>query len=95
VEEFVEFEWVYAFDGGFLVNHSLAQHVHSNFHHGSTGAFSVAGLQEPQFTFLYGKFHVLHVLIMILQFGLECIQFFVNFRHRFFHRWIVGYAVFF
>ena len=71
------------------------QQIHGNLYHSSTGTFTVTSLKEPQFTFLYGKFHILHVAVMIFQFRLQSIQFLIDLRHSLFHWRIVGCSFFF
>ncbi len=95
MEQFVQFIGLTTFQRCLFINHSLAQQVHGYFYHSSTGTFTVTSLQEPQFSFLYGKFHILHIAVVVFQFSLKCIQFFVDFRHSFFHRRIFGNAFFF
>ena len=71
------------------------QQVDCVFNHCSTGTFSVTGLQEPQFSFLHGEFHILHIMIMVFQLCLQFVQLPIDFRHGFFHWRIFGDAVFF
>ena len=95
VKQFVQFERINAHDSCFFIDHTLMEHVHGYFHHGSTGTFTVTCLQEPQFTFLNGKFHILHIFVVIFKFGLQRIQLLIDFGHSFFHGWIVCYSVLF
>ena len=84
-----------ALDGSFFVNHALTEQIHGNLHHGSTGALTVTSLEEPKFSFLNGEFHVLHVVVVFFQFGLDGVQLTIDFRHGFFHGRIFCFAVFF
>ena len=86
VKQFIQTDRINTENRCFFIDHSLTKHINSNFHHCSTGTFTITGLQEPQFTFLYGKFHILHVFIVIFEFCLDSVQFFINRRHCFFHR---------
>ena len=47
-------------------------------------AFAVTGLQEKQFAFLNGKFHILHVAVVAFQFMGQVDKFAVAARHIFF-----------
>ena len=85
MEQFVQLVRFAAQDGSLFVNQALFQHFHGDAHHGSSRALSVSCLQEPQLSFLNGELHVLHVTVMVLQFGLQCVEFLVDFGHGFFH----------
>ena len=85
MKQFVQFIRLHTHQSSFFVNHALTEQIHSNLHHGSTRTFTVTRLKEPKFTFLYSELHVLHIFIVIFQFGLKSIQFFINFRHCLFH----------
>ena len=95
VQQLVEFVRLDAHQSGFFVNHSLMQQVDGNLHHSCAGTFTVTSLQEPEFAFLYGKFHILHIAIVLFQLRLQGIQFLVDFRHSLFHRRIFGSTFFF
>ena len=77
-------------DSLFLTNHTFANKIHCDLHHGSTGTFAVTGLQEPELALLYGELHILHVAVVILQFLLNSVQFCVELRHSLFHRRILA-----
>ena len=85
VEQFIKFIRFHAHQSSLFVDHTLTEQVHSNLYHSSTCTLTVTCLEEPEFTFLYGELHVLHIFIMIFQFSLKSIQFFIDFRHCFFH----------
>ena len=78
-----------------FVNHTLMQQVGGNLHHSRAGTLAVTCLEEPEFTFLYGELHVLHISIMVFQLGLQSIQFLIYFGHCLFHRRIFGRTFFF
>ena len=67
VEEFIEFLRLAAKDGCFLVNETFLEEIHCNLHHCSTGTLTVTCLEEPKFTFLYGEFHILHIVVVLFQ----------------------------
>ena len=92
MQQFVQLVGFAAHQSGLFVNHALMQHFHGYTHHSGTCTLTVTGLEEPELAFLHGKFHVLHVVIVVLQFGLEFIEFLVNLRHGFFHRRIFGHT---
>ena len=73
VKQFIEFIRFHAHQSSLFVNHALTEQIHSDLHHGSTCTLTVTCLKEPEFTFLYGELHVLHIFIMIFQFSLESI----------------------
>ena len=53
---------------GFLAGDQFfIYHVHCNAHFGLCSAFAIAGLQQPQLALLNGKFHVLHVAMVLFQ----------------------------
>ena len=85
VKQFIQFIRFDTFQCCLLVNHTLMQQVDCDFNHCSTGTFSVTGLQEPQFSFLHGEFHILHIMIMVFQLCLQFVQLPIDFRHGFFH----------
>ena len=85
VEQFVEFLRLAAEQSSLLIDKSLANQVHGNLHHRRTGTLSVTCLQEPQFAFLYGKLHILHIVIVVFELVLQEIKLFVDFRHSLFH----------
>ncbi len=81
VQQFVELGRFAAEQGFLLGKDALFQHVHGDFHHGSTGTLSVTGLQHPQFAILNGKLEVLHIAVVIFKFLLDLDQFLVDGRH--------------
>ena len=90
VEQLVELVGLATQQCCLLVNLALAQQVHGNLHHGRTGALAVSGLQEPQLAFLHGELHVLHVMVMLLQFVLKSVELCKNLGHGLFHRRILA-----
>ncbi len=86
VQQFIKFLWLTTEDSSLLVDHTLVKKIHSNLHHRSTCTLTVTSLEEPEFTFLYGELHILHIMIVVLQLILQRIQFLVKFRHSLFHR---------
>ena len=86
MQQFVELGRLAAEQGFFLGKYPLFQHIHGDFHHGSTGALAVTGLQHPQFAILNGKLEVLHIAVVVFKFLLDLEQFLINGRHCFFER---------
>ena len=95
VQEFVELGGLAAVDSRLFVDHALTEQVHGNLHHGSTRALAVTGLEEPEFAFLNGELHVLHVVIVLFELGLDGVELTVNLGHGFFHGGEVGFALLF
>ncbi|CDA56886.1 uncharacterized protein BN731_02022 [Prevotella sp. CAG:604] len=93
VQQFIKFLWLTTEDSSLLIDHTLVKKIHSNLHHCGTSTLTVTCLEEPEFTFLYGELHILHIMIVILQLILQRIQFLVKFRHSLFHRRIFSYAL--
>ncbi len=93
VKEFVKFLRFATKDSGLFVDFAFVEEVNSDFHHCGTRTFAVTGLEEPKFAFLNGKFHILHVAVVVFEFLLDGVELSVNFRHCFFHRRILGHAV--
>ena len=85
VKQLVELVGLAAFNSRLLVNHAFMQQIHGYFDHGRARTLSVTGLQEPELAFLNGKLHVLHVVVMLLQFILKRIELAEYFRHSLFH----------
>ena len=84
VQQFVQTIGTYPHQGGFFINHALTQHFHGDAHHGCTRSFAIAGLEHPEFTFLDGELHVLHVFIMVFQGSFGMHELLVHLRHDFF-----------
>ena len=95
VKQFVQLIGFATQQGRFFVNHALMQQVGGNLYHSGTGTLTVACLKEPELTFLYGELHILHISIVIFQFGLQSIQFLIDFGHCLFHGRIFGGTLFF
>ena len=95
VKQLVETIGFNAQQGFVFADHALLKHFHGNANHRGTCALTVAGLQNPKLTFLNGKLKVLHIAVMVLQFLLKVVEFFVNFRKHFLERGIFGFAFFF
>ena len=85
MEQFVEFVGFAAHDSCLFVDHTLVEQVDGNFYHCGTGALTVTGLEEPEFTFLYGELHILHVVIVLFEFFLDAIEFCIDVGHSLFH----------
>ena len=85
VEKFVKFIRFNTEKSLFFSNHTLVEHIHSDFHHSSTCTFTVTCLEEPEFTFLNSELHILHITVVIFKFSLESIEFSIDFRHSLFH----------
>ena len=85
VQQFIELLWFATLDGSLFVNHALVQEVHGNFNHSGTSSLTVTCLQEPEFTFLDCKLHILHVVVVFFKACLNCIKLLVDFRHSLFH----------
>ena len=95
VKEFVELVGLAAHNGGLLVNHTLTNEIHGNLDHCCTCAFTITSLEEPEFAFLYGELHILHIAIVLLKLGLDGIKLSVDFGHSFLHRGELSCALFF
>ena len=95
MQKFIEFLWLTAQDSSLLINHTLVEEVHGNLHHGGTCTLTVTGLEEPEFAFLYGELHILHIVIVVLQLILESVEFLIELRHSLFHRRILGSTLLF
>ena len=95
VQEFVELGGLAAVDSRLFVDHALTEQVHGNLHHGCAGALTVTRLQEPEFAFLNGELHVLHVVVVVFEFGLDSVELLVDFGHSLFHRGELCFALFF
>ena len=85
VQQLIELLRLAAHDGGLLVNHTLMEQVDGDLHHGSTCTLTVTSLEEPELALLNGELHILHVVIVVLQFFLDTIQLGINLRHSLLH----------
>ena len=94
VEELIELIGFATLDDCLFVNHTFVKEVDSDLHHSGTSALTITSLQEPEFAFLYGELHVLHVAVVLFELVLERIEFSVDFGHSLFHRRIFSYAFF-
>ena len=94
VEQLVQFLRLAAHDSLFLADDAFAYEVHSNLHHGRTGTLAVTGLEEPEFAFLYGELHILHVAVVVLELLLDGVEFGIKSWHSLFHRRILAGALF-
>ena len=95
MKQFIQFIGLTAHQSCFFINHTLMQQIHCNLYHSCTGTFTITRLKEPKLTFLNGKLHILHVLIVVFQFSLQHIQLFIDFRHSLFHGRIFSSTLFF
>ncbi|OPZ14516.1 MAG: hypothetical protein BWZ06_00922 [Bacteroidetes bacterium ADurb.BinA261] len=84
MQQFVEFFGITAFQRRLFVDISLAKHVHGNFNHRATRAFSTTSLKQPKFSVLNGKLQILHIFEIIFQFLLYLYQLFCTLGHTFF-----------
>ena len=94
VEQLIEFVRLTTHQSRLFINHALTEQVHGYLHHSGTGTFTVAGLEEPKFSFLYGELHILHIMIVIFKFSLQSVQLFIDFRHCLLHGRIFGSTFF-
>ena len=60
--------------------HTFAYQVTGNLQSGRRSSLSVSCLQEIQFAFFYGKFHILHVPVVSFQFICDFYKLFIAFR---------------
>ena len=67
VEELVELLGLHTLEHCGLVNGALAEQVHCYLDHSGTSALSVTSLKQPQFAILDSEFHVLHVVVVLLE----------------------------
>ena len=67
---------------GFVAaDQSFCRHIRGNLQRRFGGALARAGLQHPQFTFLDGKFQILHVAVMRFKLVADCAEFRKGLRH--------------
>ena len=85
VEQFVQLARLATLQRRLLVDLALVEQVHGDLHHGRTRALTVARLQEPEFSLLYGKLHVLHVVVVLLQLVLQRVELLEDLRHVLLH----------
>ena len=95
VQKLIELLRLTAEDSSLLINHTLVEEVHGNLHHSGTCTLTVTCLEEPELAFLYSELHVLHIVIVVLQFILESVELLVKLRHSLFHRRILGSTLLF
>ena len=69
------------------------EQVDGDLHHGSTGALTVTGLQEPELAFLYGELHILHIAVVLLELVLDAVELLVDLGHSLFHGGVLGNAL--
>ena len=93
VEELVELLGFAAHDGGLLVDHAFVEQVDGDFHHSGAGALAVTCLEEPQFALLHGELHILHIMVVVLQFVLDAVELGIDFGHSLFHGRILGHTL--
>ena len=93
MEQLVELGGLATQYGRLLVDHTLAEHIHSDLHHGSTCTLTVAALQHPELTVLDRELDVLHIAVVILEVVLDSIQLLVYLGHYLLERRILGYAL--
>ena len=85
MQQLVELLRLATHDGGLLIDHTLVEQVDSDLHHGSTCTLTVTCLEEPELALLNGELHILHIVIVVLQFVLDTIQLIVDLRHSLLH----------
>ena len=95
MQKFIEFLRLTAQDSSLLVDHTFVKEIHGNLHHSCTCTLTITSLEEPEFAFLYGELHILHIVIVVLQLILESVEFLIEFRHSLFHRRILGSTLLF
>ena len=95
VQKFIELLWLTTEYSCLLINHALVEEIHGNLHHSCTCTLTVTGLEEPEFAFLYGELHILHIVIVMFQLILQRIEFLIKLRHSLFHRRILGSTLLF
>ena len=93
MQKLIKFLRLTAQDSSLLINHTLVKEIHGNLHHSCTCTLTITSLEEPEFAFLYGELHILHIVIVVLQLILESIELLVKLRHSLFHRRILSYAL--
>ncbi len=76
---------LYLQHGFFFGQHAFVHQVNSNLHSSGGGTLAVTGLQHVQFAALNGKFHVLHVAVVLFQDLCILDKLVVHFGHFFFH----------
>ncbi len=75
--------WVNAKHCFIFVNQAFFNKVNGNFKGRRNRAFAAPGLEHIEFTVFDGKFHVLHVFIMLFKFISIIYKLVINFRHFF------------
>ena len=85
MEQLVELVGLAALNGRLLINHTLVEQIHGNLHHSSTRTLTVARLQEPELALLDGELHILHVVVVVLELILQCVELGVDLGHSLFH----------
>ena len=73
-----------------LRDHALIGELDRDADRGLGGALAVAGLQHPEPALLDRELHVLHVAVVLLELRIDPRQLLEGFRHRGFHRRLVG-----
>ena len=68
-------------NGFFFSDKTFRHHIHSHFESGGGSAFAVSGLQKEQLFILNGKFHILHIAVMIFQSLSNINKLLINFGH--------------
>ena len=77
---------------GLFVDQTFFNKVGGDFYCGSSGAFAVTGLEHEEFTVFDGKFHILHIFIMLFQLDADVVQLLETFGHGFFQRRIFSFT---
>ena len=79
-------------NSGLFVDQAFFNKVGGDFYCGSSGAFAVTGLEHEEFAIFNGKFHILHIFIMLFQLDADVVELFETFGHGFFQRRIFSFA---
>jgi len=66
----------------FFIDQPFVYHLYRNGNFRPCGAFSVPSLQHPEFTAFDGKFHILHIPIVLFQPAGDIHKLGVNIRHN-------------
>src|SRR5574344_2760564 len=67
VKKGIEVTWLNHYNRFLRCSHSLVNQVAGDLHSGLRGSLAVARLKHVQLAVLNGKFHILHVAVMLLE----------------------------
>ena len=71
-------------DGLFFTDQTFLNQIHRDFQCSSSRTFTVMRLKHKQFTALNGKFHILHIFIMMFQTVADINELIIRMRHDIF-----------